>query len=106
MASHLRLQKRAKKRRSGKGFRRKGQRSDKLNPNFKNSNVQSLRHPVRTGPARRGASHSPGFYFLNIIRERKKEMVRAINIPDMEKKKKRRISLSFINAYLLSNIPT
>jgi hypothetical protein len=33
-------------------------------------------------------------------------MVRAINIPDMEKKKKRRISLSFIKAYLLSNIPT
>ena len=46
-------------------------------------------------------------YFLQPIGEnRMKETVKAINIPDMEKKKKRRINLSFIVAYLLSSIPT
>jgi hypothetical protein len=43
---------------------------------------------------------------LRIAHERRKETVRAINIPDIEKRKKRRISLSFITAYLLSNVPT
>ena len=47
-----------------------------------------------------------GNYFLRILQERTKETVRATNIPDIEKRKKRRISLSFINAYLLSIIPT
>jgi len=45
-------------------------------------------------------------HFLRILQERRKETPRAINIPDMEKRKKRRISLSFMTAYLLSNNPT
>jgi hypothetical protein len=47
-----------------------------------------------------------GFYFLRILQERRKESVKAINIPDKEKRKKKRMILSFISAYLLSNIPT
>ncbi len=47
-----------------------------------------------------------GDYSLSVLRERKKETVKAISIPDMEKKKKKRMSLSFIDAYLLSSIPT
>jgi hypothetical protein len=85
--------------------------SNELNPNFKIQTgwpaayacVQSHFAGRRQD---RGAPRSPGFYLLSIIRERKKAMVRAINIPDIEKKKKRRISLSLIKAYLLSNIPT
>jgi hypothetical protein len=45
-------------------------------------------------------------YFLIIFQEKIKETVRAINIPDMEKKKKRRINLSFMMAYLFSINPT
>ena len=56
---------------------------------------------------KRGDNRQPLYVlFLSIIYDRIKETVSAINIPDMEKKKKRRISLSFIKAYLLSNIPT
>ena len=44
--------------------------------------------------------------FLRIFQERAKETAKANNMPDMEKRKKRRMSLSFIKAYLLSIIPT
>jgi predicted peptidase len=47
-----------------------------------------------------------GNYFLIIFQERRKETVKAINIPDIEKRKKRRISRSFMMEYLFSNIPT
>jgi hypothetical protein len=62
----------------------------------------------RQAPNRAGLGQAGefGIYFLRILQERTKETVRATSIPDIEKRKKRRISLSFIIAYLFSIIPT